>query len=318
MFRRAFSIWPAAAVLSLAMGFWTPAGAATSRVWVSGLGVDTSGCGAVNAPCRTFARAYDMVAPGGEIGVRDPGEFGPLTIRKSVSIINDRVGTASVTGDGAVPAIEIVGGSGIVVLLRGLAIDGAVIIPFYPAVNITGKVALSIERCIVQNGEINFSIGEARLNVTNSVLDRSPIYFMGSVEKIMLDMTRSIVRNNEATGILVDARLSGARISVTDSLIANNGFGFSVGDNSGTSSAPIELTVTNSRIVDNSQNGVYLNNSFNFEQAVTLRLAHSVVSGNGVGIEVQDNVVVQSFGDNNFVSNGQNIEGGTLVRVTPQ
>jgi len=296
----------------------TPASAESSRVWVSGLGVDAPGCGAATAPCRTFARAYDMVTAGGVIEVRDPGEFGPLTIRKSVGIINDRVGTASVTGDGVVSAIEIVGGAGIVVLLRGLVVDGAVIVPFDPAVNVTGNVSLSIERCVVENGEIIFSIGEARLNVKQSVLDRSPIYFMGSVEKIALDMTRSIVRNNEATGILVDARRSGAKISVTDSLIANNGFGFSVGDNSGTSSAPIELTVTNSRIVDNSQNGVYLNNSFNFQQAVTLRLARSVVAGNGVGIVAQDNVVVQSFGDNNFVGNGQNIEGGTITRVTPQ
>jgi hypothetical protein len=85
------------AALSL-LGFQAPAGAAGNAIsaWVSGTGKDVLGCGSQISPCRTFQYAHDNVlgSNGGDILVRESGSFGPLTITKSVSVINDGVGTA--------------------------------------------------------------------------------------------------------------------------------------------------------------------------------------------------------------------------------
>ncbi|HZU89431.1 MAG TPA: hypothetical protein VE993_09255, partial [Stellaceae bacterium] len=101
-----------------------PASAASNRAWVSGHGTDGAGCGAPTSPCRSLQYAHDnIVAPGGEIDVLDPAGYGPITISKAISIVNDGVGTAGVqaaTGN----AITINAGASDVVTLRGLDIDG--------------------------------------------------------------------------------------------------------------------------------------------------------------------------------------------------
>ena len=39
---------------------------APARVWVSGTGTDSIGCGSVASPCATFSQALSLVAVGGE------------------------------------------------------------------------------------------------------------------------------------------------------------------------------------------------------------------------------------------------------------
>jgi hypothetical protein len=51
------------------------------------------------SPCLTFAAALAQTAAGGEIDVLDPGDFGPVTITKSVSIYGDTPDVA-----GAIPS----------------------------------------------------------------------------------------------------------------------------------------------------------------------------------------------------------------------
>jgi len=61
--------------------------------------------------------------PGGEIDILDPAGYGQVTITKSISIVNDGVGTAGVqasSGNG----VTINAGSADSVYLRGLNIDG--------------------------------------------------------------------------------------------------------------------------------------------------------------------------------------------------
>ena len=40
-------------------------------------------------PCRAFQRAHDQTLSDGQITVLDPGGYGPVTITKSISIVND-------------------------------------------------------------------------------------------------------------------------------------------------------------------------------------------------------------------------------------
>jgi hypothetical protein len=80
----------------------TSAEAAGNRAWVSGHGVDQAGCGAPTAPCRSLQYAHDhAVIAGGEIDILDAAGYGAITITKSISIVNDGVGTAGVQSAGS-------------------------------------------------------------------------------------------------------------------------------------------------------------------------------------------------------------------------
>src|SRR6202041_1250808 len=62
------------------------------------------------SPFLTFAAALAQTPAGGEIDVIDPGDFGPVTIAKAITIFGNAAGGASVAGTAPSP-----GTSGIVV-----------------------------------------------------------------------------------------------------------------------------------------------------------------------------------------------------------
>src|SRR5471032_1756282 len=112
------------AVIAMALAAGTAAHAAATRVWVSGHGVDTAGCGAPTAPCRSLQYAHDhAVGAGGEIDILDPAGYGAITITKAISIVNDGVGTAGVQATSGT-AITINAAAGDDIYLRGLNVDG--------------------------------------------------------------------------------------------------------------------------------------------------------------------------------------------------
>ena len=75
-------------------------------------------------PCRTFATAHANTFSDGEITVLDPGDYGGLTITKSISINNDSAGEASITVSGGLTGIIVSAPAGGYVNLRGLTIQG--------------------------------------------------------------------------------------------------------------------------------------------------------------------------------------------------
>lgn len=95
--------------------------AQATRTWVSGVGDDANPCSRT-APCLTFAGAFPKTATGGEISVLDPGDFGPITITKSITL--DGTGTlASIVSDGG-NGITINAGPTDRIVLRNLSING--------------------------------------------------------------------------------------------------------------------------------------------------------------------------------------------------
>jgi hypothetical protein len=62
-----------------------PVLAQATRTWVSGVGDDANPCSRT-APCKTFAGTISKTAANGEINVLDPGEFGAVTITKSITL----------------------------------------------------------------------------------------------------------------------------------------------------------------------------------------------------------------------------------------
>src|SRR6266702_6036155 len=118
---RKFAIAASALIATLCLFLPTaPAQAQASRTWVSGVGSDANPCSRT-APCKTFAGAISKTAPGGEIDCLDPGGFGAVTITKSITIDC----TATQAGILAAGVFGVtVRGPGIVVILRGLSIEG--------------------------------------------------------------------------------------------------------------------------------------------------------------------------------------------------
>src|SRR6266540_4944283 len=102
-------------------------------------------------PCRTFATAAANTLAEGEITVLDPGDYGGLTITKSISINNDSGGEASITVSGGTTGIIVNAPNGAgYVNLRGLTIQGVGFGGGTGLVFNTG-FALTMENCVVRN-----------------------------------------------------------------------------------------------------------------------------------------------------------------------
>ena len=82
-----------------------PAHAQLTRTWVSAGGDDTNACDRT-APCRTFAGAILKTAINGEIQCVDAGNFGAVTIGKSLTIDCHEV-VASINASGLSSCITI-------------------------------------------------------------------------------------------------------------------------------------------------------------------------------------------------------------------
>src|SRR3990172_5898031 len=97
-----------------------PVQAQATRTWVSGVGDDANPCSRT-APCKTFAGAISKTAANGIINCIDPGGFGAVTITKSIMIdcLNTQAGILA-SGTNAIN----INGAGIIVVLRGLSIEG--------------------------------------------------------------------------------------------------------------------------------------------------------------------------------------------------
>ncbi|MBF5045232.1 Ig-like domain repeat protein [Aggregicoccus sp. 17bor-14] len=98
----------------------SPAFAQATRTWVSGVGDDVNPCSRT-APCRTFAGALPKTASGGEIDALDAGDFGPVTVTRSVTLDGRGVGRVLAEDAHAV----VVNAPGATVVLRNLSLQGA-------------------------------------------------------------------------------------------------------------------------------------------------------------------------------------------------
>src|SRR6266542_698440 len=101
-------------------------------------------------PCRTFATAHANTLADGEITVLDPGDYGGLTITRSISINNDSGGEASITVSGGTTGIIINAPAAGYVNLRGITIQG---VGFGGGTGLRFNTGftLTMENCAVRN-----------------------------------------------------------------------------------------------------------------------------------------------------------------------
>src|SRR2546422_4758860 len=126
-----------------------------------------------NTPCRTFATAAANTFSDGEITVLDPGDYGGLTITKSISINNDSGGEASITVSGGLTRIIVSAPARGYVNLRGITIQG---VEFGGGTGLRFNTGLflTITNCVVRNHTGNgiefFPNANSNLSVSNTLV----------------------------------------------------------------------------------------------------------------------------------------------------
>ncbi|MEA2904860.1 MAG: hypothetical protein QOI12_2247 [Alphaproteobacteria bacterium] len=293
----------------------TPAQAQNPRTFVSGHGSDANDC-TLPSPCRTFAHAITVTNAGGEIDVLDVAGYGALTIDKAISIVNDGVGTARILVPAAGQGIVINAGPNDAINLRGLIIEGAGA-GFNGIVFNSGK-SLTIENCVVRNVN-GFGISFVP-SVTSALAVSNTLVADNGVNGIEVNPNGSAivsavfhrveVNNNGGHGISVSGSgTTGTVNAVASESVAarNGGSGFRAVD-FGPSSATFSLFLS---VAANNGVGISANNL-----GATLRVAHSMVTGNIHGWDASNSAVIESFGDNYIAGNGTNT--GVLTSVGKQ
>ena len=296
-----------------------PAQAQSSRTFVSAAsGNDANNCNHPT-PCRTFQGAHDKTNAEGEITVLDPGGYGAFTITKSISIVNDGVGEASILVSGGAIGIKIEADAAAAVNLRGITVQG---IGFGGGLGLrfTSGHSLTVTNCVFRNhsafgiellsniaGTINLSISDTlvadnggpgiRLNPLNG----------DATVRAVIDRVH-MVRNGDA-GLLVGASTGTGTINVTvtDSVSSHNGNGFFVSSSAGR--APASLTVIRSIAANNAGTGLIATDA----PAAILRIGQSTITGNALAFSA-NGPAVQSFGDNYIAGNTTNNLPPTIPR----
>src|SRR4051812_35723263 len=282
-----------AAAAILATG---PAAAQATRTWVSGLGNDANPC-SLTAPCKTFAGAISKTLAGGEISVLDPGGYGAVTIAKSITIDGGGGQVASILAAGTNGIV--INGSGIIVTLRNLRINGVVSTPT-PGLNgiqfLTGA-ALHIQNCQVfgfSQNAININLnqaGAANVFVTDTTASNSAGGITArnaGAGRINVSVQRSTLTQN--TGFGFKAYGSGAGIiigMVSDSMMAGNGTGVLLAG----SPAAIGVQVTRSSMVNNATGMNATGSAFAF-------VSNSLISGNVTGVAFTAPATFQTYKNN--------------------
>ncbi|MEA2905065.1 MAG: hypothetical protein QOI12_2452 [Alphaproteobacteria bacterium] len=287
-----------------ALALHEPAQAQTTRTFVSANGSDSDPCSRTQ-PCRTFQGAHDKTNSGGEINVLDPAGYGVLTITKSISIVNEGVGSAGILVPSGGIGITIRANAAAVINLRGLIIEGA-------GVGQTGILAdpsyslqsLTIENCVIRGltyeGISYYARGSSSFGITNTLIAEIPVrgINVGPIASSGSAVVRGAfdrieIYNIGQIGLWVNAgNLTASSVlntTVVNSVVANAGIGIAL-DAGGTTS---QLLLDRSVIANNGVGGLRAGSA-----NASLRVARSTVTGNNTGWFTIFSGAVLSYGDN--------------------
>jgi hypothetical protein len=256
--------------------------------WVSAKsGQDISTCGILSNPCRTFQYAHDyIVAAGGEIRVKDAGEYGPLTIGKSISIVNDGVGVAGIS----------VGSGGTGIKVEVLPTDKV----FIKGLTLVGENGLGLNGIEVIGGG-NFTLTNCTIKGFASANSGTALRIFASFD-LKFSISNTIISENyfgvyiSTEPILPDVRGVLSRVE-----IANNSIAFFVQNFS-------KAVLSEVNIVSNSSNPVF--------NSATMYMTRSVLANSATSqLSSDTNTMLYSFGDN--VVKGGDYGAGSITSVEP-
>lgn len=301
-----------AAIIGLGLFEAAPAAAqGLTRTWVAANGDNANPC-TETQPCRTFQRAVNRAANGGEVNCLNSGAFGPVQIDKSISIICDR-DQAGIIGTTA--GMLIAGAPDIVVTISGLDFEG---LGQTGSGGAAGIVFVSGGVLHVRNTKVRGFRGaygilftpvtDASLILEDVVVSETGCPCVPNSGGVgifpMQDVTAKVsifglsAHNNLNAALRFDTSgVTGATISATvaDSRLSLNGNGLIVKSPAGTGSAKLMIVNT---IISQNGFGVILNGPL-----ATGRIDGSTISGNTTGLLLNGGAKLQSYGTNTLGDN---------------
>ena len=308
----------AAALLACGLAA-APAQAGPNRTFVSGTGTDSGACSRT-APCRTFAFALSVTTAGGEIDTLDPAGYGPVTIIHAISIVNDGAGTAGITA-GSGNAITINAGASDSVHLRGLTLTGLGTGANGIQFNSGGNLA--IENCVIWNftsAGLNIAPSTtSTFSVSNTIASNNSnrgIWVQPTGSAVVTGVLNNVTANNNNEGIFVNGGATTAttlNVAIVDSDVSNNAVSNSSGGGilalSSAGQATAAVMLRNVLVSNNFTGLTAMENTI-------FRVAHSVVTGNGTGLDRFVGGIIDSYGDNNINGNTTDNTGVLTVIST--
>jgi hypothetical protein len=167
-----------------------------AHTWVSGSGSDTNPC-TFASPCLTFQGALSNTSAGGLITAKDAGDFGQVSISKSVTIDGSNLGSITISGNN--DAIYIT--TSVNVTLRNLTINGLGSL-FYGIYDRDGGT-LIVNNCDLENiafAGVSFS-GAGNLTVENSRIES----FIGGGATIGIEIAANAAQYVVVKNTVIDA-----------------------------------------------------------------------------------------------------------------
>jgi hypothetical protein len=262
---------------------------AAPRTFVSGSGGGATCTRA--APCATFQAAHDATDAGGEINCVDAGDYGGITITKSITI--DCAGTIGGISGAVVATPVTINTAGVVVRLRNLTLNG--MLSGNVGVRFSNGSALFVENCVIANfnsGAVGDGIGirfappagvTAELYVTDSIITSNG-------------------RPSDGGGIVIQPAGTGsARVAIERTRIENNTYGFFA--NGLGSTGVIAVQIRDSVASDNANHGI---SAFTAAGASTTSITFersSAILNGGDGILAQGSPAFVLLADSTVMSN---------------
>jgi hypothetical protein len=272
----------------------------------------------------TFAAALAQTSTGGEIDVLDPGDFGPVTITKAVSIYNDGVGIAGLMTSPGTSGIVISAGANDTVDLRGLIFDG-VDASATSGIVFNSGARLNIQNCVVQGfttSGITLSPGPGSANTSSiairdtTIIDNAAGILIKPSGAIAADVALNGVNinSNDGGGLRVDGTGGTGAINVA---VADSSMSFNAGNGINAVSGPgnVSVDITRAVIAANASSGIQANQSKGAIASVTV--GSSAIYGNTVALETIGGASLLTYSNNQVtgnVANGSGFSGGAPLR----
>jgi hypothetical protein len=263
------------------------------------------------APCRTFQFAHDQTNNNGSINVLTPGNFGPLTIIKPISIVADGV-EALINAPAGGAGIIIQAGGGAIVSLRGLTIDMRGTIN--DGIIFFSGAALHVSRCTIRRATVGIQFSPSsetrELSIADSVIEstsNSGIHVQPSGSggaSVMLDRVR-VENSFDGIRFFGIATTGSITATVRDSVsTGHTGTGiFAADSGGGTTSVLVDRTTSS-----NNGTGIGVN-------LATIRIGDSTISGNTTGLAAVGGLIA-SYGTNKVDGNGA--DGPAMTPIAPK
>ncbi|HWU74068.1 MAG TPA: hypothetical protein VN137_11320 [Sphingomonas sp.] len=296
------------AAFATSIFYASPAAAQATRTWISGVGDDVNPCSRT-APCKTFAGAISKTAAGGEIDCLDPGGFGTVTITKSITLdCRETEGSILASGTSGIN----VNGANIVVIVRGLSINGAGTTPGTYGIHVFQAQSVTVEDTYIfgfgsgagRGISVDSTSSNVQLFVNNTTINNNTgggIVLQPSTGfSAGADLNNVRLLGNGITGVALSTASGATALSATivNSQIAGGGVAGTSGVVAKAPSGTATIVIKSSSISGNPVYGINSNGA-----GAAVRVGDTAITNNGTALNALNSGKLESFGDNDVTGN---------------